>query len=224
MFDSRAEQALADPLAILSRLPSALLLVDCQNRFVCEPSADGTFTPLPVVSAIEELLVSARALNVPRFHVTVAIHMNGPYNGVNDTAPMLRRVADIAGITDPAQLRSRSSNGADDIVESLRPQPGEVWLTKQRFSAFYETGLEIALRSAGVEALVVCGVASYGCIYSTCLDANMRGFFAFVPVEATFGEDRVLHESALNLIGRKNVIDTPTVRSAWQSAQAAAPV
>jgi nicotinamidase-related amidase len=223
MPNSLAARALDEPIAILTELPSALLLVDCQNRFACEPSPDGSFIPLPVVSSIEDLLTTARALGVPRFYVTVGSHMNGPYDGVNDTAPMLRRIADITGVSDPGQLGIPDDRAGQEIVESLRPQAGEVWITKQRFSAFYETGLEIILRSAGVEALVVCGVASYGSIYTTCIDANMRGFFAFVPGEATYGDDPVLHQSALNLIGSKNVIDIPTVRSAWESAGAVVP-
>jgi nicotinamidase-related amidase len=107
------------------------------------------------------------------------------------------------------------------IVSQLTPISGEVWLHKQRFSAFYETGLEMALRSAGVEALVVCGVASYGCIYMTCLDATFRGFFAFVPDEATAGENPVLHQAAMTMIGSKNIIDVPMVERAWAKAEAA---
>lgn len=221
MSTAFAELALSDPGTILRELPSALVMVDCQNRFACEPDGAGGFTPLPVVAEIETLLRSARAIGVPRFYVTVASHMNGPYNGANDTAPWLRRITDITGITNPSMLGAPQSEASQAIVESLRPEPGEVWVTKQRFSGFYETGLEIALRSAGVEALVVCGVASYGCIYTTCLDATMRGFFAFVPGEATAGADPLLHESALNLIGRRNVIDIPTVTEAWSAASLA---
>jgi nicotinamidase-related amidase len=213
-----AELALASPRTILSELRSALLLVDCQNRFACERGPDGSFVPLPVVAEIEKLLALARRLDIPRFHVTVASHVNGAYNGANDTGPWLRRIVDITGITDPRLLTVGQTAEDQAIVASLAPEPGEVWLHKQRFSAFYETGLEIALRSAGVEALVVCGVASYGCIYTTCLDANFRGFFSFVPAEATAGELPALHDAAMTMIGAQNIIDIPTVADAWDGS------
>ncbi|MCW2683806.1 MAG: isochorismatase [Blastococcus sp.] len=215
---SKAELALTEPATILTELPSALVMVDCQNRFACELDVDGQYQPLPVVSRIEELLATARAVGVPRFYVTVGSHRNGPYNGANDTAPWLRRITDISGITDPSELGHPQREIDQAIVSSLAPEPGEVWVMKQRFSGFYETGLEIALRSAGVEALVICGVASYGCIYTSVLDANMRGFFAFVPADATMGANPRLHDAAMTLIGDKNVVDVATVNGAWTGA------
>lgn len=216
-----AEIALQTPEEILSTLPSALLLVDVQNRFATTKANNGDFEPLPVVEPIVHLLGAARRLNVPRFFVTVASHVNGPWAGANDTAPWLRRISDISGAERPDQLHAPVSDADQAIVSSLTPQPGEVWLYKQRFSAFYETGLEMALRSAGVEALVVCGVASYGCIYMTCLDATFRGFFAFVPGEATAGENPTLHKAAMTMIGAKNIIDVPLVEKAWTGGQLA---
>ena len=220
---SKAELALTDPATILAELPSALVMVDCQNRFACELDADGQYQPLPVVSRIEELLTTARAVGVPRFYVTVGSHRNGPYNGANDTAPWLRRITDISGITDPSKLGHPQREIDQAIVSSLAPEPDEVWVMKQRFSGFYETGLEVALRGAGVEALVICGVASYGCIYTSVLDANMRGFFAFVPGDATTGANPRLHEAAMTLIGDKNVIDVPTVTAAWEATRVRVP-
>lgn len=213
-----AEVALLSPEEILASTPSALLLVDIQNRFAATRLDDGTYESLAVVAPIERLLFAARSMGVPRFFVTVASHVNGPWEGANDTAPWLRRISDISGADRAEQLHATVTVSDQEIIESLRPVPGEVWLHKQRFSAFYETGLEMALRSRGIETLVVCGVASYGCIYMTCLDANFRGFFSFVPGEATAGENPVLHEAAMTMIGHKNVIDVETVERAWAAA------
>jgi ureidoacrylate peracid hydrolase len=216
----KARLALSDPATILSTLPSALLMVDCQNRFAAKLDDAGDYEPLPVVAEIKQLLTAARELGVPRYYVTVGSHHGGPYNGSNDTAPWMRRITDISGITDPGLLGRHMRPVDQDIVADLYPQDDEVWVFKQRFSGFYETGLDVALSSAGVKALVVCGVASYGCIYTSVLDANMRGYFAFVPEECTTGADPELHDAAMTLIGKKNIIDVSTVLGAWDKSVA----
>lgn len=214
-----ASIALLAPEEILRTLPSALGLVDVQNRFLAKKGRDGKFEAVPLVTEIEHLLSAARRLEIPRFFITVASHVNGPWAGASVNAPCLRHVADIISPESPDELRGTGTEDDQAIVAPLQPIPGEVWLHKQRFSAFYETGLEMALRSAGVQAIVVCGVASYGCIYTTCLDATFRGFFAFVSSDATAGADPVLHDAAMTMIGKNNIVDSPLVERAWRAAQ-----
>jgi nicotinamidase-related amidase len=106
-----------------------------------------------------------------------------------------------------------------EIVAELRPREDEIWLSKHRFSCFHQTGLDLALRSAGIEALVVCGLVASGSIYTTVIDANMHGYFAFVPESCIGATMRVpdMHEAAMTIIGPRNIIDVPLVLDAWRT-------
>jgi nicotinamidase-related amidase len=84
--------------------------------------------------------------------------------------------------------------------------PEEPRLTKRRPSAFYETGLETLLRGAAVETIVLVGVASYGCIIATYLDACSRGFLTLLCAEGIDGARASLHRAAVEVMGEASRI------------------
>ena len=84
-----------------------------------------------------------------------------------------------------------------EVVEELAPQPGERIMPKRRFSAFYGTDLELALREHGVDELRIVGVCTNICVLYTAADARMRGFGVTVPADAVASFDETAHENAL---------------------------
>jgi nicotinamidase-related amidase len=58
-----------------------------------------------------------------------------------------------------------------EIIERLTPEPGEPVVTKQRFSGFAFTELDLLLRRAGVTKVVVVGVNLPNCPRTTMYDA-----------------------------------------------------
>lgn len=208
--------ALGDPSDILAGTRSALLLVDVQNRFIY-PQGRASTAAASVMRPIADLLAAARSLRVPRVYVTAG-SLPGPSG---DTPAWLRRLADIVG-EDPEAALSRALGPTDhDIPEAIAPLEDEPRFYKHRYSAFFRTGLETYLNALGTQSLVIVGVASYGCIAATAVDASCRGFFSFVPVEATAGENTVLHEAAMRMIGPRSTTDVPAVIGAWEAAMRA---
>jgi nicotinamidase-related amidase len=197
---------------LLAETRSALLLVDVQNRFIF--GAAGERDPAPsarVVEPIAKLLATARARDVPRFYVTVG-HPPGA-----DAASWMRRLADmgsdVAARLKPQPVDMTEWGGA--IPAAIAPQPGEVHLMKCRFSAFYETGLEIVLRGTGIETVVIGGVASYGCIIATYIDACSRGFFPLLCAEAVDGADPAMHKAAMDFMSANCRLGTDEIRRVW---------
>ena len=184
---------------LLAQTRAALLLVDVTNRFI---------TP-QVLPALEALLGAARGHGIPRFFVTIA---DGP--GAQETGPWLRRRADMG-----ADLRARMgrppSPSANAIPAAIAPLPDEVHLTKRRTSAFYETALELLLRGAGVETVVLGGVASYGCIIATYIDAYSRGFFPLLCSDAVDGTDPAMHAGAMAVMGAGSRLGAAEIVAAW---------
>ena len=74
------------------------------------------------------------------------------------------------------------------VIDELDPRPGDLIITKRRFSGFFETDLDLTLKDMGIVTLIVMGVVTNICVRSTIHDAFFRGFQVIVPadcVEAT---------------------------------------
>lgn len=173
----------------------ALLLVDLYNRafgprraplresITEAPSSCGTagWDALP---ALRGLLDDARTAGVPVVH-TVA--------GTAASTTTLR----TAMLPGGAVGDGGSSEWADEIIEDLTPREGETVLAKDRASAFFGTTLDTILRRAGVEALVVAGETTSGCVRATVVDAYSLGFDVVVVEDATFDRSPLSHKVSL---------------------------
>ncbi|MBI4061767.1 MAG: isochorismatase family protein [Elusimicrobia bacterium] len=88
------------------------------------------------------------------------------------------------------------------LTAALAPRPGETVVRKTRYSAFSNPRLAGALRAAGVEDLVLCGLATNLCIESTARAAFDLGFRTFVPADATVAHDEELHLGSLRSLAQ----------------------
>jgi nicotinamidase-related amidase len=198
---------------LLAETRSALLLVDVQNRFIFGASESDPAPTARVMEPIGKLLATARAQDVPRFYVTVG-HPPGAAG-----APWMRRLVDM-GSDVKGRLKPQSHEEiawGEAIPAAIAPQPGDVHLMKCRFSAFYETGLEIVLRGAGIETLVIGGIASYGCIIATYIDACTRGFFPLLCADAVDGAEPAMHKAAMDFMGTNCRLGVDEIRKIWSS-------
>lgn len=63
-----------------------------------------------------------------------------------------------------------------DFIDECRPLPGEPVVDKPGFGAFYRTELQEILRDRGVSHLIVIGVTTQCCVFSTLREAVDRGY------------------------------------------------
>lgn len=55
--------------------------------------------------------------------------------------------------------------------EGLRPQPGDYAIIKPRWSAFFQTELDLILRRLDVRTVLLAGTTTPNCVRTTCYDA-----------------------------------------------------
>lgn len=91
----------------------------------------------------------------------------------------------------------RADEPQAEIVGSLRPQPGELVFRKTTYDAFLGTGLEQALRGAGVTQVLLTGVLTHMCVETTARSAFCRGFEVYVPVDAVASSQEDHHLASL---------------------------
>jgi nicotinamidase-related amidase len=199
---------------LLAETRSALLLVDVENRFIFGSDPASPAPTARVMQPLGKLVRTARTQAVPCFFVTQG-HAPGP----SDSASQMRRLNDM-GVDAKGRLSPASpSPWAFEIPPEIAPQHGEVHLTKWRFSAFYETGLDTLLRGSGVETVVLGGVSSYACIIATYIDAFSRGFFPLVCTEAVDGREAKMHKAAMDYMGPSQLAVEEIVRI-WNRREA----
>jgi nicotinamidase-related amidase len=150
---------------------AALLVIDMQADFVRSG-------PLAVPGAAElavrlaPLVDRWRASGRPVVFVRHALQ--GP-----DAGPL----AELAPVRTGQVLREGSAGS--QVVDELAPQPGDLVVTKRRFSAFLGTDLDLLLRSMGKTAVVIAGAATHVCCDTTARDAAQLGYDVVVLSDGT---------------------------------------
>jgi ureidoacrylate peracid hydrolase len=170
----------------------ALIVIDMQNGF-CHP--DGFMNKIGLdyttseaaIEPIGRLLAAARTAETPIFFTRYSL--NRDYSDAGLLLELFPAVKDAGGMI-------RETWDAD-IVDELKPQPGESVIDKTRYSAFYDTDLERQLRDLGVDTVIVCGVTTNICVESTVRDAFFRDIRVIVPSDGTAAVTPELHEGAL---------------------------
>ena len=174
---------------------TALVVVDVQNDFCAD---HGHFSEMghdlsmiqSMVPRLNALIAGARAEKVPVVFVRCvydAIYTSGPWVEKSSS----RRPAGKG-------LCLSDTWGAEFFMVS--PKPGDLIITKHRFSAFVGTNLDLVLRSVGVKTLLVTGVATNVCVESTLRDGYQLDYYIVVPEDCTAGISPGLHNGTLQNI------------------------
>lgn len=149
----------------------ALMIVDVQKAMF---AAGPPHDGEAVVARIAGLLARARRGGVPVFHVQ---HDGGPGDEFCRGEPGFA------------------------ICDAVAPLPGEPVIVKTKRSAFAGTGLDGALRAAGVDHIVLSGMQTEFCINTTLLGAVDRGYGATMVSDGhtTFDNEIVPAEKIIAL-------------------------
>ncbi len=150
----------------LDAASTALLLIDLQNDFV-EPGAplhaSMAYKSLPKV---KELIAFCREKGVQLIYTRHAHDHDGSDMG------LFREIYPGLG---QRQALIQGQRGAE-IFADVAPQDGDIVVRKQRYSAFFQTNLDLILRSKGITDLAIAGATSEDCCLATARDAMYRGY------------------------------------------------
>ena len=161
---------------------SCLLVVDMQNFFLNPRSP--TFTPggLAILPNIIKLIKWFRKKKLPVIY-TAHVHKDKELDG------------GILAWWWEGMIMENTKDA--EIHPNLAPLPEEKIIYKHRYSAFYNTDLEIVLRCLKLTDLVITGVMTNLCCESTARDAYLRDYRVFFLMDATGTVDEELHLATL---------------------------
>lgn len=177
----------ASPEAItIDTARTVVIVVDMQNDF---GSKGGMFdragvdiAPIQkVVEPISRVLELARHAGMKIIYLKMGFRPDlsdaGPADSPNRLKPSRLRYGDPMRAPDGTESRILIRDTWNtEIVDGLKPQPGDIVLYKTRFSGFYQTGLDNILKTLNARYLLVTGCTTSVCVESTVRDAMFRDY------------------------------------------------
>lgn len=89
--------------------------------------------------------------------------------------------------------RNLDSEEGTKVDETVAPLPGDIIVTKKRFSAFTGSDLEVVLRSLQVNHIVLAGISTSGVVLSTVREAADKDFRITVLSDCCTDADEEVH-------------------------------
>jgi ureidoacrylate peracid hydrolase len=174
---------------------TAVLVSDMQNDF---STKGGLFDRAGIdlsgihatVAPIARVLVSARSAGVPVVYIKYGHRPD--LSDLYRPGSLLRERWLGCGVGQSAQ--SPDGQGGriailgtwnTEIIEELKPEPGDIVVHKHHYSAFHETELDAVLRGLGIKYLIVTGCTTSVCVESTIRDAHSRDYACILLDDCT---------------------------------------
>jgi nicotinamidase-related amidase len=155
-----------------------LLLMDFQHGIVeslGQPS---------VIDAADRAAKAARAAGIPVMFVRVAFRPGYPEVAASNASFAAAAQAGDAYTQD---------HPATQVHAALSPEPGEPVIVKRRVSAFTGSDLEVLLRAAGADTLILAGLSTSGVVLSTLRQAADLDYRLTVLADACADRDDEVH-------------------------------
>ena len=160
---------------------AALVVVDMINEF-CKP---GGKMVLPgyekLIPHQRALIAAARTAGMPVIFVA-----DSHRKGMRRDREFLKRT-----------VHGEENTWATRVVDEIAPGEADITVIKHRYSAFFQTDLDLVLKDMMIDQILVCGVVTNICVRSTVHDGFFLGYDVVVPHDACAATSSREQESTL---------------------------
>lgn len=181
---------------MLDKKETALLVVDMQYG---GGAPDGSLVRMLNVDVTkqEDIVTPIAALkDFFRLYGMLIVNVKTEYEADFSDWPMLAERFDVR------QFGHFVKDTPDaEIIPPLAPREGEALITKNRWNAFFNTGLDALLKVRTIKNLVITGAATDVCVLETCSAAFSLNYNCIVPVETTASFTPERKKLGLELLG-----------------------
>ncbi len=171
---------------------TAFIVVDMQNAYAKKGGMldlgigiDESRTN-PVIAANQRLLSAARAAGVQVFYLQFGYKPDLSDAG-GPRSPNIRKQMAIRMIKERPADRDKliiEGTWGWEIIDELKPEPGDLVVKKARYSGFAGTTLENQLNGLDIRHILFTGVATNVCVESTAREAFFREFWPILIEDA----------------------------------------
>lgn len=168
----------------------ALLVIDMQQFFLSISA--------PILPNVRSIIDACRQNGIP-----VIFTRHGHRNILRDGGMLAKWWGDCI------------EYGSDEwkLLDVLSPKAKDTILDKNRYSAFFETGLTGILENLKIEDLIITGVLTNCCCETTARDGFVRDYRIFFISDATAATNEELHLASLKNLayGFAHILNTETL-------------
>jgi nicotinamidase-related amidase len=136
---------------------SALLFFDILNGYVAEPEPGKPRLLKPWIQNAVKLGKAGRAAGLPVFFAKGNHRPDGATNALTITDTNNSLTPWPNGEVTKTKMHVIAGDKSSDVLADLEPKPEDYYIVKYRWSAFFQTYLDLALRSRGIDTIIVSG-------------------------------------------------------------------
>lgn len=179
---------------------TGLLFFDFLNAYFRGASEETQRKMEPIVERCVRLRAAGDEAGIPVFYAKADHRPDGldAAKLYSDTDMRLQPWPDPERDRFEARHTAAAGNWAGEIIDELAPREGDYVIPKHRWSAFYQTKLELSLRARGIDTLIVCGGALEIGIIATSFAARDEDFNQVIVRDACNAQRPAVGEVLMN--------------------------
>jgi len=180
---------------------TALLFFDILNGYyhAAEPAAKARMKPW--IDNAVRLMKAGREAGMPVFFA------KGNHRPDSATSAVLQTDTDMGlrpwpdGVVKKGKMHVTGGDRSSEVIPELDPRPEDYHIPKYRWSAFYQTYLDLALRARGIDTVIISGGSSDVGVASTIFAGRDMDYNMLVVSDACgTSHDQRAHDLLMTLI------------------------
>lgn len=180
---------------------TALLFFDILNGYVPAPEAGHPRVLKPWIQNAVRLGRAGRAAGLPFFFA------KGNHRPDNATTALLLTDTNNSltpwpnGEVSKTKMHVIAGDQSSDVLADLEPQPDDYYIEKYRWSAFFQTYLDLALRTRGIDTIIISGGSTDVGVTSTLYSGRDLDYNMIVVSDACgTSHDQRAHDMLMELV------------------------
>jgi nicotinamidase-related amidase len=180
---------------------TAMLFFDILNGYVPEPGPGKPRVLKPWIQNAVRLGKAARAAGLPVFFA------KGNHRPDNATTALLLTDTNNSltpwpnGEVTKTKMHVIAGDKSSDVLADLEPQADDYYIAKYRWSAFHQTYLDLALRTRGIDTIIISGGSTDVGVTSTLYSARDLDYNMVVASDACgTSHDQRAHDMLMELV------------------------
>ena len=180
---------------------TALLFFDLLNGYVPESEAGKPRVLKPWIQNAVRLGKAGRAAGLPVFFAKGNHRPDGATNALILTDTNNSLTPWPKGDVTRTKMHVIAGDKSSDVLADLEPEPEDYYIVKYRWSAFFQTYLDLALRTRGIDTLIVSGGSTDVGVTSTLYSGRDLDYNMIVVSDACgTSHDQRAHDTLMELV------------------------
>jgi nicotinamidase-related amidase len=180
---------------------TAILFFDILNGYYHAADAAGKARMKPMVDNAVRLMRAGREAAIPIFFA------KGNHRADNATSALILTDTNNAlkpwpdGVVTKGRMHVIGGDPSSEVIPELDPRPDDYYIPKYRWSAFFQTYLDLALRARGIDTVVISGGSTDVGVASTVFGGRDLDYNMIVVSDAcATSHDQRAHDLLMELI------------------------